>query len=337
MEQSRLKRLGGFLALAWAAGHVFAAPAVAADEPDVVVTIKPIHALVSEVMEGVGKPVLIVQGSASPHTFTLKPSSASAISKAQVFVRVSEHLEPFTRKLVEGLPDSVTLLTLADQSLGVKLLDMRQTGTFEPHHHDHEGEHEGKEPEQGEEGDDDHDHEAGEVKDPHIWLDPDNAKSIVTAVARVLSEKWPEYKDKFQTNAEKTRARIDALDADIANQLKSVQSKPFVVFHDAYQYFDSHFGLSAVGSITVSPDQQPSAKRLTEVRAKIRELKAGCVFAEPTFQPKLLATVTEDTGARIGELDPVGQTLEPGPQLYDQLLQELAHNLVACLNAPAAR
>lgn len=317
--------------------------AQAADQPGVVVTIKPIHALVSQVMEGIGTPVLIVAGNASPHTFTLKPSSASAIAKAQVFIRVSDELEPFTRKLVEGLPPSVSLLTLADDRLGIKLLDLRQTGTFEPHHHDHEEDHDGHEPHAGEaheahagHGEEDHEGYDHEVKDPHIWLDPDNAKAIVTAVADVLSEKWPDKKEAFQANAERARARIDALSADIAKDLESVRAKPFVVFHDAYQYFEKRFDLSAVGSITVSPDQQPSAKRLTEVRAKIRELKAGCVFAEPAFQPKLLAAVTEDTGARTGTLDPEGQILEPGPKLYDTLMRALSHDLVACLGTSPA-
>lgn len=352
MKPGRLKRIAAALAsarqavfalAALVAGVSAASWAQAADQPGVVVTIKPVHALVSQVMEGVGTPVLIVEGNASPHTFTLKPSGASAIAKAQVFIRVSDELEPFTRKLVEGLPPSVSLLTLADDRLGIKLLDLRQTGTFEPHHHDHEEDHDEHEPHAGQAqnahaGHDEEDREGHDqgVKDPHIWLDPENAKAIVKAVADVLSEKWPDKKDAFQANAERARARIDALSADIAKDLKSVRAKPFVVFHDAYQYFEKRFDLSAVGSITVSPDQQPSAKRLTEVRTKIRELKAGCVFAEPTFQPKLLAAVTEDTGARTGTLDPEGQTLDPGPQLYDTLMRALSRDLVACLGTSPA-
>lgn len=340
MKPSGLMRLGGALAFArqavlalalLGAGSSAASWAQAVDQPGVVVTIKPVHALVSQVMEGVGTPVLIVEGNASPHTFTLKPSSASAIAKAEVFIRVSDELEPFTRKLVEGLPPSVSLLTLADDRLGIELLDLRQTGTFEPHDHEH-GAHDVHA------GHDENGHEghAHQVKDPHIWLDPDNAKAIVKAVADVLSEKWPDKKEAFQANAARARARIDALSTDIAKDLKSVRGKPFVVFHDAYQYFEKRFDLSAVGSITVSPDQQPSAKRLTEVRAKIRELKAGCVFAEPAFQPKLLSAVTEDTGARTGTLDPEGQTLDPGPHLYDTLMRALSRDLVACLGTSPA-
>ncbi len=318
MKSGGLKRV--VMALAALVGSFLAAPAAPAAEPDVVVTIKPIHSLVSQVMEGVGSPVLIVEGNASPHTFALKPSGARAIAKAQVFIRVSEHLEPFTRRLVEGLPRSVLLVTLADERLGVKLLDMRQTGVFEPHDHEH-----------------DREQEHGDLKDPHVWLDPENAKAIIGAVAGALSEKWPEKSEVFQANAERARRRIDALSAEIAEQVQGVQDKPFVVFHDAYQYFERRFGLPAAGAITISPDQQPSAKRLTEVRARIRELKAGCVFAEPSFQPKLLAAVTEGTGARTGTLDPEGQMLDPGPQLYDTLMRGLAHDLVACLNAPANR
>ncbi len=134
-------RLPILVLAALVAGSSAASLAQEADQTSVAVTIKPVHALVSQVMEGVGTPVLIVEGAASPHTFTLKPSSASAIAEAEVFIRVSDELEPFTRKLVEGLPPSVSLLTLADDRLGIKLLDLRQTGTFEPHHHDHEDDH----------------------------------------------------------------------------------------------------------------------------------------------------------------------------------------------------
>lgn len=350
---------------------VLVAPVRAADGDgaQVVVTIKPVHALVSEVMEGVGSPLLIVDGSASPHTFTLKPSTARAISNARVFIRVSEQLEPFTGRLVAGLPSSVSVLSLADKKLGVTLLEQRRTGTFEAHQHDESGgdahndeahdDHDGHDGHAGESADAKAHGEASEAShaeaghadhdaagadehedhfyDPHIWLDPENAKAIVTAVAGVLSEKWPDKKAIFEANAEKARARLDVLNADIGTLVKSVQDKPFVVFHDAYQYFERRFGLAAVGSITVSPNQQPSAKRLSEVRAKIKELKAQCVFAEPSFQPKLLAAVTEGTSARTGSLDPVGQSLTPGPQLYDVLMRGLARDLVACLSVGSSQ
>ncbi|WP_045838198.1 zinc ABC transporter substrate-binding protein [Hyphomicrobium sp. 99] len=307
---------GVFLALAKISG------AAAAETPKVVVTIKPIHSLVSRIMDGVGEPQLIVEGSASPHTFTLKPSTARAIHDADVFVRVSDQLEPFTRKIVTSLPSNVTVLTLAGAD-GVTLLDQRQGGTFEKHEHGHE-EAAGKA-----EDHDDHDEDG---KDGHIWLDPQNAKAIVTDVAKTLEARYPEHADKIKANTAALISDLDALDNQLTTELKASTGKPFIVFHDATQYFEHHFGQKAAGSITVSPDVPPSAKRLTEVRRKLSSLGAVCVFTEPNFQPNLVAAVTEGTHARSGTIDAEGQMLTPGPGLYFDLMRGVAHSISNCLN-----
>lgn len=303
--------------------------AEAAETPKVVVTIKPIHSLISRVMEGVGVPQLIVEGSASPHTFTLKPSTARAIQDADVFVRVSDQLEPFTRKIVRSLSANVTVLTLADAD-GVKLLDRRQGGTFEKHEHGHE---EGAAQSDAHSGavdvHDDHDENG---KDGHIWLDPQNAKAIAGDVAKVLEARYPEHAEKIKANAISLIADLDALDSELAAELNGSKGKSFIVFHDATQYFENHFGQSAAGSITVSPDVPPSAKRLTEVRRKLSSLGAVCVFTEPSFQPNLVAAVTEGMHARAGTIDAEGQMLAPGPGLYFELMRGLAHNVASCLN-----
>jgi zinc transport system substrate-binding protein len=299
--------LGLLLASAWAPG------ALRAETIDVVVTIKPIHSLVSRVMQGVAEPTLLVDGSASPHSFSLKPSHIRAIDNAGVFIRVSERLEPFTGKIVRSLPAGVRLLTLADAP-GVRLLGQRTTGTFERHGHDAAA-HE----------------DAGAGSDSHIWLAPANAKAIGIYVGGVLAERYPEHAARFKANAARLSAEIDALTAEIEKETAPLRERPFVVFHDAYQYFDDSFDLDAVGSITVSPDVQPSAKRLTELRQKIRSLGAVCVFAEPWFQPRLVAALTEGTQARSGTLDPEGTNLIPGPQLYFTLMRNLAAGLKACL------
>jgi zinc transport system substrate-binding protein len=302
----------------WLALSVAGAPsALRAESIDVVVTIKPIHSLVARVMEGVAEPTLLVEGSSSPHSFSLKPSHFRAIGKAGVFIRVSERLEPFTGKIVRSLPDGVRLVTLADAP-GIKLRNQRTTGTFEPHQHGHDA------PARDE----------GAGRDSHIWLDPDNAKAIGLYVGNVLGERYPQHAARFKANAARLGADIDALTAELTAVTTPLRDRPFVVFHDAYQYFDDRFDLDAVGSITISPDVQPSAKRLSELRQKIRSLQAVCVFAEPLFQPPLIAALTEGTDARSGTLDPEGMSLSPGPQLYFTLMRNLAANLKGCL-APA--
>ena len=304
--------VGAFLFLLFTSGA-----SSAAETPKVVVTIKPIHALVTDVMKGVGTPTLLVDGAASPHTFSLRPSTARAINEADVFVRISDSLEPFTRKIVQALPASVTVVTLAD-SPGIHLLDRRQGGTFGAHTDGHPH------------GETDEDADSGD-KDGHIWLDPQNAKAIVAVVSKVLSTHYPEYASKFSANASALDQRLDALDHELTTELNGARRKPFIVFHDSTQYFENRFGLNAAGSITVSPEVPPSARRLTDVHQKIVSLGAICVFSEPRFQPSLVAAVTEGTKARSGTLDTEGLMLTPGPDLYFTLMRDLTHNLVSCL------
>lgn len=314
---------------------ITAAPAHA--ELKVMVTIKPIHALVAQVMEGVGTPALLVQGAASPHTYALKPSDAKALNHADVFFRVSETVEPFTRKIVSALPETVRIATLA-QAPGIEQLSVRTGETFERHDHAHDdhghddhGHHDHGDHDHHAEGDHAHDDHAGEARDGHVWLDPENARKMVAEIARVLAEAAPEHAETFKANATRTDAALVALQTDIARELAPVKDKPFVVFHDAFQYFEHRFGLAAVGSITINPEAKPSAKRLTEIRKKLAALSASCVFSEPQFQARLVAAVTEGTSARSGTLDPEGALVEPGPRAYETLLRSLASGLKSCL------
>ena len=294
-------------------------PAVAAAAPKVVVTLKPVHALVAAIMDGVGQPALLVDGAQSPHTFALKPSGARALATADVFIRVSPTVEPFTLKAVQALPPSVSSLTLVDVS-GIKVLEQRHGGAFEAHaHSENANEHHGEV-----DGD-------RSRSDGHIWLDPENAKVIVDAVTKVLAARDPENAARYDANALKLRAKIAALETDLTQELAAIKDKPFIVFHDALQYFEKRFGLQAAGSITVSPEVQPSAKRLTEVRHKIAGLSAVCVFAEPGFQPALVAAVTEGSAAKAGTLDPEGIALQPSSDLYFDLMRNLANDMKKCL------
>lgn len=311
-------------ALRWpiaAAATVFVALATAtaaSAELKVVVTIKPIHSLVTQLMEGVATPKLLIDGAASPHTFSLRPSGVRAVDNADVFIRVSDSLEPFTRKVVKAMPDSVELVTLVETP-GLTLLDARGEGH---HHHADEAEDDGEE-------------EAHHANvDGHIWLDPANAKVIVAHLADVLSRRAPGDADKLRANAERLNAKIDTLTAEIAAEMAPLKHKPFIVFHDAYRYFQARFDLDDVGAITISPQVQPSAKRLIELRDKIRSLQVACVFAEPMFQPKLVSAVIEGLDVRSGTLDPDGSMLKPGPDLYFKLMRDLAGELESCLGHP---
>ncbi len=300
------------LAMAVAAGLQ---PAIASDIK-VVATSKPVHSLVAAVMDGIGSPTLIVEGNASPHSFTLKPSGARAIATADVFFRISESIEPFTTKLVTTLPKSVQVVTLADTP-SLATLPRRTGGTFaggHSHGHGH-----------------DHDEDKSGGADGHVWLDPANARIMVASIANVIAGKAPQHTARIEANAKALDARIAAVAQDIAGRMTPLAGRSFILFHDATQYFERRFGIAAGGSITVSPDVQPSAKRLNAVRAKIKSTGAVCVFREPGYQEKLVTAVTEGTSAKAGLIDPEGLNLDAGPGLYEALIRNLAAGFAACL------
>lgn len=307
-----MRRLGALAAL----GLAFIGGSARAAELNVVATIKPIHSIAASVMAGVGEPKLLIDGAASPHTFTLKPSDAKALSAARVVFRVSDGLEPFMIKVARSLPKSVEVVTL-EKVPGLTLLEMRSGGTFEDDDHAH-----------GKSGKHDHDKNA---IDGHLYLDPANAKLIATHMAAVLGKAQPAAADRFKTNAEAFGRDMTALMAELEARTKPLAGRPFIVFHDAYQYFERRFGLEAAGSVTVSPDIAPSARRLSALRRKISALKAVCVFSEPQFEPRLVATITEKTSARRGVLDPLGVAIPAGAAHYPTLLRNLAADLETCL------
>ncbi|MCD2173360.1 zinc ABC transporter substrate-binding protein [Rhizobium sp. C4] len=308
-------------ALVLGSAGLVALPA-AADDLHVVVSIKPIHSLVASVMQGVGEPSLIVKGAASPHTYTMKPSDAAALAKADVVFWTGHDMEKFMEKPLASLSGKATSVALLETP-AIATLKPREGGTFEPHEHEGEAAH----------ADHDHDHE--EETDPHFWLDPENARAAVKVIAATLSAADPAHATAYSENAARTDADLAALETKIATELAPYKGKPFIVFHDAYQYFEKRFGLSATGSVTISPEVQPGAARIAEIEKKIKTLGAVCIFSEPQFEPKLMDTIAAGTKTFRGELDPEGASLTEGADLYPRLLQSLADNLKDCLSKEA--
>lgn len=313
---------GPAAALALASASLVALPALA-DDLHVVASIKPIHSLVASVMQGVGEPALIVKGAASPHTYTMKPSDAAALAQANVVFWTGQDMEKFMEKPLASLSGKATAVALLETP-AIITLKPREGGTFEPH--EHEGE--------AHAAADHHDHDEEET-DPHFWLDPENGRAAVKVIAATLSAADPVHAAAYSENAARTDADLAALETKIAAELAPYKDKPFIVFHDAYQYFEKRFGLSATGSVTVSPEVQPGAARIAEIEKKIRTLGAVCIFSEPQFEPKLMETIAAGTKTFRGELDPEGASLTEGPALYPQLLQALADNLKECLSKEA--
>jgi len=350
----------------------------AAESPQVAVSIKPIHSLVSGVMEGVGTPQLIVK-SGSPHGYTLRPSEARTLSHADLVIWVGHELESFLDKPLKTLAKDAKKLELADQ-LAASLLTKRDSGSWEHHDHkehaahdDHDDDHkehaahddhddahkehaahddhddDHKEHAAHDDHDDDHkehaahdnhnDHEEHTAYDGHdddhegsmdlhIWLSPSIAQKIVDQTSKMLIEIDPANTKQYQINTVKVTAKITKLDQQLQQKLGPIQTVPYLVFHSAYQYFETSYNLNAVGSVTIDPERKPGAKRITEIRKKVRDLKARAVFSEPQFESKLVTTIIEDTGAKTATLDPLGANIAAGPDAYFQLMNKLADDLV---------
>ena len=304
---------------------------LAAEREGVVVSIKPLHSIVSAVMQGVGEPKLIVQGAGSEHVYSLKPSDAEAIEHAKVIFWAGPSMETFLDKPIDTLGEGAKIVALGDAD-GLTKLKFREGGPFEAHDHGHDGhDHAAEAPEAGHGHDHEHDHGHSEF-DLHFWLDPQNGKVLAADIAKTLAESDPEHAAQYEKNAKDYGEKIDALTAEVASELEPIKDKPFIVFHDAYQYFENRFGVKAAGSITVSPEKAPGAARIKEIHDKIKSLGAACVFSEPQFEPKLVKTVIDGTEAKTGVLDPLGAELKDGPDLYPQLIRNLADSLKTCLS-----
>ena len=318
-----------------ASTFLFTSTAVATADVKVVASIKPVHSLVASVMQGVSEPSLLVKGAGSPHTYSLKPSQAKELQAADIVFWMSHDLEAFLENSIESIAKNAKAVSLMD-SHGLMKLNFREGGAFEAHDHGHDDHGDDKHDDHGHDkhddhGDDKHDDHGHDEVDPHVWLDPQNAKSLVHEIEEHLAEIDPSNAAKYEANAKAVMKKLDALTKEIEADLKPIRERGYVVFHDAYQYFEKRFGVSAVGSITVSPEVLPGAERVSELRDKVKSLNASCVFSEPQFEPKLVKTITENTDAGTGVLDPLGTNIKDGPELYFRLIRNMAKSLKDCL------
>ena len=299
----------------------------------VVASIKPIHSLASYLMDGVGKPDLIVDGYASPHGFAMKPSHAKMLQNADLIFWVGEDLENFLEKPLKSIAKKAEKIELMEIK-GLTKLEFRERNIFDNHDdhkehchkedkHDDHKEHGHKE----DKHDDHHGHAHGE-HDPHIWLDPMNAKVILSEMAEHLIENDQENASKYKANLKKAHKELDKL----TKKVKSDLNKDFksIVFHDAYQYFEKRFDVNVLGAFTVNTDVLPGAEQLSEIREVIEHEKVSCVFSEPQFNPDIIKAVAKDTNIKTGVIDPLGATLNPGKSLYFDLIRNMSKSFKGC-------
>ena len=302
----------------------------------VVTSIKPIHSLAAYVMDGVGKPNVIVDGYNSPHGFSLKPSHAKMIENADLIIWVGEDLEAFLEKPLDSIAKKAKKVELMDLK-GIKKLKFREKNIFEGHddhghkkdkHDDHGHKEHKKHGHKEDKHDDGHEGHAHGEHDPHIWLDPMNAKVIIKEITNQLVKLDSANSAKYKANSREAISDIDALTNSIKKDLN--KNSRVVVFHDAYQYFENRFGIKVLGALTVNTDVLPGAEQLAEIREVIEHEKVNCIFSEPQFNPSIIKTIAKDTNIKTSVLDPLGATLDKGKGMYSKLLKNMSSSFKGC-------
>lgn len=309
------------LCIALIAGSWSTSTLCASSSPLVVASITPFYDLVASVMEGVGIPKLLVKAGASPHQYTLRPSDIQMIKDADIIFWAGPDLESFLVKPLStnNLKKEAQVIQF-DKTPGLLLLPIRQSANWDPH--DHHDNHEGH---------DDHSHQHHGTIDMHFWLDPNNARLLIDNIVKQLAKIDAPNASIYQKNGKKIKHQLAQLDLTLKAKLKNVSKIPYIVFHDAYQYFEHHYGLNGVGAITLHPEVPPSVQRLSVIRETIQKTHAQCVFTEPQFEPKLVQSIIEDTHVKSGVLDPLGPEPKNGQNGYFILLETITKSLSHCL------
>ena len=341
------------LALAWLM------PQTVLADTRVVATIKPVHSLTASIMDGVGEPELIVEGIESPHDYQPKPSDAKLLEEADVVVWVGPDLESAISTAILNLSRNAISVELS-KTEGLKLFEFRSSHVHHDEHDDHEhgDEHDeehgdGHGDEHGDEHDEEHDHEHADehgeehgdehadehdqhaheegAVDMHVWLDVSNASIMADEIAQALKLVYPQHSDQFESNRKVLQEKLHGLEHELEAQAEPIKDRPYIVFHDAYQYLEKWLGLESVAAVHLNPTITPGVGQINEVREAVVEIGAICAFAEPQFNPGVLKTVAEGTDIKMGMIDPLGQGVEPGSNAYFEIMRNIVTALRDCL------
>ena len=318
--------------------YSFAAQADVKTDIKVVTTIKPLHSLISRIMETRGEPQLIIEGTNNPHTFVFKPSHAKMIEEADIVFWIGEDLEAFMEKPLNSLAKDTKKIAFMD-SESIEKLKFREENIFDDHddHDDHDGhkddDHDDHDDHDGH--DDEHDDHAGHHDghnhgefDAHIWLDPENAKEMVKIIRDELIKIDPEGQRQYSVNAAGATLELDNLINNVEKELSKDIS--YIVFHDAYQYFETRFGVKSAGALTLNPDVLPGAKQIADIQDLISDKGIKCIFSEPQYNPKIIETLGNDMNISTGVMDPLGAFIDAGPTMYVELINGIANSIKEC-------
>lgn len=433
--------------------------------PKVVVDIAPLHSIVTEVMSGIGEPVLLVEPEASPHSYSLRPSEAEALAEADAVFWMGEGLTPWLEKSLDTLAGGAQITKMMEVE-GTTTHAYREGATFETHDDQEQGKetHDDASNEGGntfewagafelsageyvwsfakvdgdyadpkmkmvilasdldgeaaienrkeaaedlvkspraieqvhgevlapndssayqlvfdpdrnvtefrvviekkgvytffsehmpfefeadehffkttdrqdvepkaQEPDSGHHHHHHDGEDPHAWLDPMNAKKWAGEIAQVLSATDSPNAEVYQQNAAAFAESMDELTASLNERAARLDGIRFIVFHDAYQYFERRFDLLAAGAISIGDASDPSPARIREIQSLVSELGVTCAFTEPQYNPGLVDTVFEGSAVKtVGVMDPLGVDIEVGSGQYPRLIKKLMNSLEQC-------
>ncbi|MBN6029462.1 zinc ABC transporter substrate-binding protein ZnuA [Pantoea ananatis] len=300
----------------------FATSAALPAHADIVASIKPVGFIASAIADGVTPVEILLPDGASEHDYALRPSDVKRLQNADLVVWVGPEMEAFMTKSAAALPAKKNLEIV--QIPGVKTMLLR--GGEDDDHDDHEA----AEHNHDHHDDEAHHHHHGEFN-MHLWMSPEIAKKTAVAIHGKLLELMPQDKAKLDANLQHFEAELADTDKRIISQLAPVKDKGYFVFHDAYTYFEKHYGLSPTGHFTVNPEIQPGAQRLHQIRTQLVEKKAVCVFAEPQFRPAVIDAVARGTEVRKGTLDPLGTDISLGKDSYVKFLSQLSSQYETCL------
>ena len=290
----------------------------------VVTSIKPLGFIASSIADGVTDTEIIVPTGASPHDYNLKPSDVQKLKSAELIFWIGKDVDAFLEKSIHQV-DQQNVLAIADIT-GVKELLTKS----EHHHHDEHESHEHSH----DHAHDGHHHEVDEnglTINWHVWYSPEISKLAAAQLADKLAEKYPSQKAKITENLANFNRTLDEQSAKIKGQLAAYQDKGFYVFHDAYGYFNDAYGLKQTGAFTINPLVAPGAQTLAHIKEEIEAHKVSCIFAEPQFTPKVIDTLSKNTGVHVGRLDPIGDGISLGKNAYGNFMQFTADSYAECL------
>lgn len=310
---------------------ILSATPASAEVPRVATDILPVQSLVARAMEGLDVPALVVPSNASPHAHAMRPSEAAALERADIVFWMGPSLTPWLEGAIESLARDATVVSLLDVQ-GTRLREYGEDpdhgeghggddGHGDGHDHDHDHDH-----------GDDHGHDHGDGIDPHAWLDPDNGRLWLGAIAEALAAADPENAARYRSNALAGQSEIDATTAEMEAMLSPIARWPFLTFHDAYGYLKDRFGLNHAGSIRLGDATAPGVAHVADLGENVATGNISCIFAEPQFDMALARTIAAEGGAKVAVLDPLGSAHAPGAGLYTALLQDIARDIASCLS-----